>query len=837
VFALDTDTGKIIWKNSDFEVGFHSVPAVSKDGKRIYYGEGAEEDEGDSFYCIDASNGSVIWEYIMAYPPRGYRGYIGGAIIAPDGTLYIASQHGWLISLTDNGESYTENWAYDNGAEMRMPPAMDAEGYLYVGSSDGSGYVSKVDSRTGKSAGGNWPVLVWTPGGDAEKEVFANIAVASDGTVYVNSEDYQLWALTPEGEKKWTIRFEQWGSDPLIRDDGRIIVASELQGAARVACIRDDGGAGVVEWTSGPIAKTLWTNETNVNVAPDGTIFITSGEHRPPEDLGPALLFAIQGNGQGLSTTAQWPKYMGNTQNDGIVRRPRENGDNRNAGGTYERFDVRQLRRLAGKGRWLEYAGNPVLIPGEKDAKALAEEWDGRAIGSMSVLKVGSTFHMYYEAWGKGTIQIGHAVSEDGVHWTKDPENPVLPRSEDGWDSGGRWDPFVLYEDGVFKMWYGATPRGNARGNFHWGYAVSKDGTHFEKISIISDEVAFAAFEDAHVVHDEETNCYYMYCWDREKEPKGLYRVQSANETDFDFTKAEPVKIEGLSDTPMHKFTHVFKENGTWYMYYAEFKRPRCHDCATGYATSDDGLNWKVQNGNLLYAQDAEIVKADEDLYLMYYGPNGFFDGKGCDIRLALYAGSLDDLAATRQTEISLFNGKDLTGWQGDPKIFRVEDGAIVVGKLGYELEHNDYLCTTTTYENFELRLQVKVSSDYHANSGIQFRTVYQEDHYEVRGFQADTGFHRGKILWGGLWDNGRRNTDLVAADPALLKKLYRPNDWNDMVVRCQRNHIQIWFNGMRTVDYMETAKGIERSGMIGFQAHVGPPSETRFRNIYIKEL
>ena len=319
MFALNTETGKILWKNSDFEVGFHSAPTVSRDGKRIYYGEGAEDDEGDSFYCIDSSDGSIIWEYVMPYPARGYRGYIGGAILNPDGTLYIASQHGWLISLTDNGDSYTENWAYDNGAEMRMPPALDAEGYLYVGSSDGSGYVSKVDSRTGKSAGGNWPKAVWTEGGDAEKEVFANIAVAANGTVYVNSQDYQLWALTPDGETKWTMRFEQWGSDPLIRDDDRIIVGAELNGAARVACIRDDGNAGVVEWLSGPIAESLHTNETNVNIAPDGTIFIMSGEHHPEEDLGPILIYAIQGNGKGLSTTAQWPKYMADLQNSGRI--------------------------------------------------------------------------------------------------------------------------------------------------------------------------------------------------------------------------------------------------------------------------------------------------------------------------------------------------------------------------------------------------------------------------------------------------------------------------------------------------------------------------------------
>jgi hypothetical protein len=108
---------------------------------------------------------------------------------------------------------------------------------------------------------------------------------------------------------------------------------------------------------------------------------------------------------------------------------------------------------------------------------------------------------------------------------------------------------------------------------------------------------------------------------------------------------AKPVMIAGLSSTPMHKFTQVFKEGGTWDMFYGEFKRPHCDNCKTGFATSEDGLNWDVQNGNLILGQDAEVIKADEDLYLMFYGPNGHFDGEGCDIRLALFAGRLDQLA------------------------------------------------------------------------------------------------------------------------------------------------------------------------------------------------
>jgi hypothetical protein len=303
---------------------------------------------------------------------------------------------------------------------------------------------------------------------------------------------------------------------------------------------------------------------------------------------------------------------------------------------------VTSLKKLAGKNQWKEYAGNPVLTPGKKG------EWDSWAIGTMSVVQVGGIFHMYYEGWGQKSMQIGHAISNDGLHWTKDSANPVLPISKEGWESGGTWDPSVLYENGVFKMWHGATPQGDPAGKFHWGYAISTDGTHFEKKGIVSDTSAKEEFEDDFVIHDIKSGTYYMYYWDRRKEPNGLCRVSSKNEMNFDFTKAEPLHIEGFSNTPMHKFPHVFQENNTWYLYYAEFKRPHCHDCWTGYATSTDGLNWKVQNGQLLLAQDATIIKVFENLYLMYYGPNDYFDGEGCDIRLAVMTGNLNSLASRK---------------------------------------------------------------------------------------------------------------------------------------------------------------------------------------------
>lgn len=186
----------------------------------------------------------------------------------------------------------------------------------------------------------------------------------------------------------------------------------------------------------------------------------------------------------------------------------------------------------------------------------------------------------------------------------------------------------------------------------------------------------------------------------------------------------------------------------------------------------------------------------------------------------------------------SLFNGKNLSGWEGDEsEFFRVEDHVIVIGKADKAVEFNHYLISENEYENFELHVQAKLNNDHHANSGVQFRSVDVANETEIRGYQADVGFHDGEIIWGNLWDNFRRDEELAIEAPDVLKKLYRSGDWNDIVVRCQGNRIQIWFNGHKTVDYIEKEDGIESSGFIGFQVHTGDPSEVYYRNIYIKEL
>lgn len=185
-------------------------------------------------------------------------------------------------------------------------------------------------------------------------------------------------------------------------------------------------------------------------------------------------------------------------------------------------------------------------------------------------------------------------------------------------------------------------------------------------------------------------------------------------------------------------------------------------------------------------------------------------------------------IAAAPEGFTPLFDGKSLDGWEGKESMFRVEDGCIVGGTLKERIPNNEFLCTTKEYENFELRLKVKAIGEG-VNAGVQFRTKRIPNHHEVSGYQADVGAK----WWGKLYDESRRRKVLAGKDGAKVNV----EDWNDYVIRAEGPHIQLWLNGVQTVDYTEKEEGIDRSGIIAVQIHGGPPSEAWYKDIYIKEL
>ena len=198
----------------------------------------------------------------------------------------------------------------------------------------------------------------------------------------------------------------------------------------------------------------------------------------------------------------------------------------------------------------------------------------------------------------------------------------------------------------------------------------------------------------------------------------------------------------------------------------------------------------------------------------------------------ALFLFTTMALADVEEGFTPIFDGKTLDGWEGNEKMFRIQDGAVVAGTLKAPIPHNDFLCTKQEYGDFELRLKFKVVGKG-ANAGVQFRSQRVPNHHEVSGYQADLG----DSWWGSLYDESRRNKVLVKADEAKLNEVLKRDDWNDYTIRCEGKRIQLWINGLQTVEFTEPDDKIEQQGIIGLQIHGGGPSEAWYKEIRIKKL
>ena len=179
---------------------------------------------------------------------------------------------------------------------------------------------------------------------------------------------------------------------------------------------------------------------------------------------------------------------------------------------------------------------------------------------------------------------------------------------------------------------------------------------------------------------------------------------------------------------------------------------------------------------------------------------------------------------------VPLFNGKDLTGWEGNTKLWVVEDGMLIGRSPG--IRHNDFLATTRTFGDFILRFQVRLVGGK-GNSGVQFRSRRVPNSTEVSGYQADIG----GSWWGVLYDEARRRRPLARPARETLKKALKPAGWNDYEVIAIGNKITLKINGVTMVEYEEQDPNIPRSGIIATQIHAGGPMEVQFRNIRIKEI
>jgi putative membrane-bound dehydrogenase-like protein len=183
----------------------------------------------------------------------------------------------------------------------------------------------------------------------------------------------------------------------------------------------------------------------------------------------------------------------------------------------------------------------------------------------------------------------------------------------------------------------------------------------------------------------------------------------------------------------------------------------------------------------------------------------------------------------------ALFDGKTMAGWEGDPKLWRVEDGCLTGGSLKETVKQNVFLASTRDYTNFIVRLQIKLTgSEGFINSGFQMRSQRVPNSTEMSGYQCDYGDPN---WWGAIYDESRRNKVMAPSDMAALGPVIKRNDWNDYVIRADGPRITTWLNGAMGADYTEADASIPDWGKFGIQVHGGGKALVQVRNISIEEL
>jgi type 1 glutamine amidotransferase len=204
---------------------------------------------------------------------------------------------------------------------------------------------------------------------------------------------------------------------------------------------------------------------------------------------------------------------------------------------------------------------------------------------------------------------------------------------------------------------------------------------------------------------------------------------------------------------------------------------------------------------------------------------------------------------------VSLFNGRDLQGWEGDPRIWSVRDRAIT-GQTTEDvrLTENSFLLWKDEVEDFELRLKFKLEG---GNSGIYYRARKrpggQTQGEPIVGTQADFSFdgrwtgvimeytlrevlaERGQQVL--IQTNGISHVMSTLGDPAGLLEAVRPTDWNDYTVHARGGQVKLTINGVTMCELDDRDPSRLVRGWLALQVHTGPPMRVQFRDVILRRL
>ncbi len=214
---------------------------------------------------------------------------------------------------------------------------------------------------------------------------------------------------------------------------------------------------------------------------------------------------------------------------------------------------------------------------------------------------------------------------------------------------------------------------------------------------------------------------------------------------------------------------------------------------------------------------------------------------------------------------VSIFNGKDLTGWDGLADFWSVTDGVIRGQTTKEKPTRGNTFCIWRggpdkgVLKNFVLKLKFRIQN---GNSGVQYRSFVKDPEknaYRVAGYQAEVENRPGKV--GFLYDEARRGWlvnvgDIMEINPvdgkikkqvvgkvadrkALIEAgYYKSKEWNEYTIVCRGNHIVQYLNGYQTIELIDNdPKGRTLRGHIALQLHAGAPMVVEFKDIRVKPL
>jgi len=182
---------------------------------------------------------------------------------------------------------------------------------------------------------------------------------------------------------------------------------------------------------------------------------------------------------------------------------------------------------------------------------------------------------------------------------------------------------------------------------------------------------------------------------------------------------------------------------------------------------------------------------------------------------------------STLNAQSTLFNGKDLSGWQvhGTEKWY-VDQGDLVC-ESGPDKEYG-YLSTIKSYKNFILKLRFRQEAN--GNSGVFFRSSVKGT--IIKGWQVEVappGQHTG-----GIYESYGRGW-LIKPKPENEKYL-KMEDWNQLTIKVKGNQVTTYLNGHKMVQLQDDKIGAGEGG-IALQIHSGGGIKVRWNNLKIREL